>query len=202
MSHPACPARAARPDRVQRNRRPRGRQLGLSAPGPRPERGGQEELHFGVGAHDRAGVAPLEDDTTRGRQLLLQRRDLRAHRRERRNVRGDLGHLPAPDGFGHVLAVEKDVPGGHHDRARRQMVPELRPFPGGDPRSHDAQRQGAVHRAGGHQRVAKPLGQESGCGALSRTRRPIDRDHRLPSCHQSSTRTTRVPASVLSVAAN
>src|SRR5439155_21906476 len=87
--------------------------------------------------------------------------------------------------------------------AVRQMVPELGTLARRDAGPHDAQGQGAVHGAGRHQRVAKPLGQESGRGALARARRAVDRDHRrLPAWHQSSARTTGVPARALSVAAN
>src|SRR6266446_414412 len=100
-------------DRVQRSRRSDRAQLGLPTAGARFERGGQVELHLGVRAHDRPGVPPLEDHAPFGGQLALQRRDLRAHRPERRDLRGDPGDLLALDGFRDVLAVQIDVPGLH-----------------------------------------------------------------------------------------
>src|SRR4029450_8923233 len=100
---------------------------------------------------------------------------------------------PAPDGVAHVLAVEVDAPGPHDDRARRQMGPELLAVARGDAGPDEAQREGAVHRPGGHKRVAEALGEETRGGALARPGRAVDRDHRLVS-HASSTAHAAAPA--------
>src|SRR5258705_918996 len=173
-------------DRRQRHRCPRRRKLGLAPPRACVERGGEVELHLGVRRHDRAGVAALEDDAALGRELSLQRRDLGAHRSQGRHIRSDLRDLAAPDRLGHVLAVEVDVAGRDHDRERGQMPAQLRALRHRDAGSHHAEGQGAVHGAGGNQRVAEPLGQHSSRRTLASPGRTVDRDDRILSRHHRS----------------
>src|SRR5262245_10882582 len=81
------------------------------------------------------------------------------------------------------------------------MGPEVLAIARGDTRPDEAQREGAVHCPGGHERVAQALGEETSGGALARPGRAVDRDHRLVS-HASSTTIASVLASALTIAAN
>ena len=94
---------------LERDRLPLRDELGMAAPRADLGARGEEELHLGVGEHDRADVAALEHDAAAAPREPLQLEEDAAHvamSRDRARALRDVRHA---DGLGDVLAAPSVV---------------------------------------------------------------------------------------------
>ena len=132
-------------------------------------RGGDEQLHLGVGGDDRADVAPVEDRSAGlAGELPLAFEQCRADRRIGRDRRGDARHR---------FAAQFLVGGVDAQHVARPQSLEL--VAGIAAPAPQVERHRAVEQPGVHVRQAVVPRDGAGDGPLPARRRSVDRDHEI-----------------------